>query len=166
MLLCDAERDSHRRVWLAKWLAAHSPREPGAEASYIYLGLVSDWSMVDPDGMGSSGGVTGFGSGIGFREPPGASPALVSEIVRRAIAELLDGSAVRGSAAGPVGVLTEDRVPVRRVSGGAGLVVDRLPQRGRDTRVGRANPPQVPRPKEGHGVLRLGLPRPTSRMPS
>jgi hypothetical protein len=92
LLLSDDEIDSRRQAWLAKWLAAHSVREPDEEASYIYLGLDSDWSRVAPDGTARSGGVVGFGSGVGFGEPPGASPSRVSEIVRHAIAELLDGS--------------------------------------------------------------------------
>lgn len=92
LLLSDAELDSRGRAWLSRWLSAHLPREPDVEASYVYLGLGSEWSKFSPDGLVSSSGVTGIGSGVGFGEPPGASPSRVSAIVRQAIVELLEGT--------------------------------------------------------------------------
>lgn len=94
LILTDVQLNPRLRAWLGKWLSAHSPHEPDAEASYVYLGLGSELGQNAPDGVKSPGGVTGVGFGIEVGEPPGASPSRVRAIVRQAIVELLEGTAI------------------------------------------------------------------------
>ena len=77
---------------LARWLSRHAPREPDAQASYVYLGLAPGWLPLAPDGQTSAGGVTGVGSGIGFGEPDGADASTVARICDLAI-KVLEQSA-------------------------------------------------------------------------
>jgi hypothetical protein len=81
-IVSDVGLDESQREWLARWLQAHNPREPEAEASYIYIGLGPNWSSHTADGMAAPDSVTGVGWGIGFGEPEGASRSTVEEILR------------------------------------------------------------------------------------
>lgn len=54
-VLTDVQLDPRLRVWLEKWLAAHSSHQPHAEASYVYLGLGSELGEGVPDGVKSPG---------------------------------------------------------------------------------------------------------------
>lgn len=82
-ILSDVTLDHRQREWLRRWLERHDPREPDAEASYVYLGLAHDWSTGNPDGVVATRAITGFGWGIAFGEPEGATPSTVGEILRR-----------------------------------------------------------------------------------
>jgi hypothetical protein len=83
-ILSDLALDDAQREWLARWLETHNPREPDAEASYVYVGLAPDWSSRSPDGVAAPDAVTGLGWGIGFGEPGGAVPSTVAKIIRLA----------------------------------------------------------------------------------
>jgi hypothetical protein len=87
-ILSDLTLDDGRRAWAARWLELHAPREPEAEASYVYVGLAPDWTARSPDGRATAEGVTGLGWGIGFGEPPGAGRSTVAELIRAARAAL------------------------------------------------------------------------------
>ena len=73
---------------LAEWLTRHQPREPDAEASYVYLGLASGCWPLLPDGRTSPGGVTGVGSGVGLGEPEAATASTVANLVATAVIAL------------------------------------------------------------------------------
>lgn len=76
---------------LAAWLTRYQPREPAAEASYVYLGLASGcWPLI-PDGRTSPTGVTGIGSGVGLGEPEAATASTVADIVASAVIALNAG---------------------------------------------------------------------------
>jgi hypothetical protein len=76
------------RDWLCRWLEAHTPRDADVGASYVYLGMATDWTQIPPDGRVSSDAVIGVGSGSDFGEPPGAVESTVGEIWSAAIEEL------------------------------------------------------------------------------
>ncbi len=87
-ILSDRVLTEGERSWLADWLNLYRPRRPKEEASYVYLGLSSDWCGVRADGKVSSRGVTGFGYGEDFGEPPRAILSTVSKIVIEGIEAL------------------------------------------------------------------------------
>lgn len=80
-ILSDQVLTAGERSWLADWLNHYQPRRPTEEASYVYLGLSSDWCGVRADGKISAQGVTGFGCGEDFGEPPRAILSTISMIV-------------------------------------------------------------------------------------
>jgi hypothetical protein len=87
-LLSDRQLDLDDRRWLAEWLSNYHPRDPDIDFSYIYVGLSDDITRVPPDGLRSDAGVTGFGGGEGFGEPPGAVPSTVAALVAAGVEAL------------------------------------------------------------------------------
>jgi hypothetical protein len=87
-ILSDRPLGSDEREWLRRWLEAHIPREADAEASYVYLGMATDWVSAPPNGRVSPDAVIGVGSGSDFGEPPGAVASTVGRIWDGAIEEL------------------------------------------------------------------------------
>lgn len=88
VVLADQALGLEERTQLATWIARHQPREPDAEASYIYLGLASGCWPLLPDGRTSQGGVTGVGSGVGLGEPKGATQSTVADLLAAAVRAL------------------------------------------------------------------------------
>lgn len=87
-IVSDLTLDAEQRDWLARWLETHKPREPDAEASYVYLGLSPAWSNRAPDGVVAPDGLVGLGWGIEVGEPAGARPSTVAEIIRAGVETL------------------------------------------------------------------------------
>lgn len=88
-VLSDQPLSNRERQDLGHWLTNYSPREPSAEASYVYLGMSESWSPLAPNGQTSELGVTGVGSGIGMGEPGGATASTVADICSMAREALL-----------------------------------------------------------------------------
>lgn len=88
VVLSDQVLGPSERSQLAEWLTRHQPREPDAEASYVYLGLASGCWPLLPDGLTSPGGVTGVGSGVGLGEPEAATASTVASLVASAVIAL------------------------------------------------------------------------------
>lgn len=88
-VLSDRPLLGQERLELADWLARYAPREPEAEASYIYIGMAEAWSPLAPDGQTSKGGVTGVGSGVGMGEPGRAVASTVAQLCSLAVEALV-----------------------------------------------------------------------------
>jgi hypothetical protein len=87
-VLSDAKLGPEGVDWLARWLGAHRHSAPEAEASYVYLGLAEGYWRAPSDGLRSSEGAIGIGSGIGFGEPHAARGSTIGELISRGKAAL------------------------------------------------------------------------------